>query len=376
MDTETTVEDLTADPHPHHHRWRASAPIVWVDALGGWVVTERDTAVRVMRDAASFTVDDPRFTTGQVVGPSMLSIDGVEHERHRRPFAAAFRDAGLRARLTEHAQAAARSLVEDVRPRGGGDLRAALAGPLAVSVMSEALELDASVDEVRSVYQAIVAAVESRSAGRADAPSGDAMARLTALVRAGLTSGSPVLVDALATLSFEEIVSNVAVVLFGGVETTEDSIATALWYLLGDRETREQATADPSRLGAIADEAMRLEPAAVRVDRYATRDVTLVGTEIRAGDLVIVSLAGANRDPDVFDHPDDFSPGRPAARHHVTFALGPHACIAGHVARIEVIAAMRAVLEGLPGVRLDAGAVAPTGLVFRRPERVPAVWDG
>ena len=63
----------------------------WVPALDGWLVTRRDLCIEVMRDAERFTVDDPRFSTAQVVGPSMLSLDGAEHRRHRDPFAAAFR---------------------------------------------------------------------------------------------------------------------------------------------------------------------------------------------------------------------------------------------------------------------------------------------
>ena len=74
-------------------RWPTSAtvePVSWVPALDGWLVTRRDLCIEVMRDAPRFTVDDARFSTGRVVGPSMLSLDGDEHRRHRDPFARAF----------------------------------------------------------------------------------------------------------------------------------------------------------------------------------------------------------------------------------------------------------------------------------------------
>ena len=80
---------LQEDPHPVLHELRARAPVAWVEALGGWVVLTRELCLRVMRDAATFTVDDPRFSTARVVGPSMLSTDGEEHARHRAPFARA-----------------------------------------------------------------------------------------------------------------------------------------------------------------------------------------------------------------------------------------------------------------------------------------------
>ena len=79
----TTLAELEADPHP---ALAALRPVGWVEALGGWVVASRELAMRVMRDPETFTVDDPRFSTAQVVGPSMLSLDGVAHGEHRTPF--------------------------------------------------------------------------------------------------------------------------------------------------------------------------------------------------------------------------------------------------------------------------------------------------
>ena len=79
------------DAHALLARLRERAPLAWVPALGGWLVLRRDVALHVMGDAATFTVDDPRFSTGRVVGPSMLTLDGGEHQRHRAPFARPFR---------------------------------------------------------------------------------------------------------------------------------------------------------------------------------------------------------------------------------------------------------------------------------------------
>ena len=63
--------------------------MAWVPALDAFLVTGWAAAVEVLRDPATFTVDDPRFSTARVVGPSMLSIDGAEHTRHRDPFVGA-----------------------------------------------------------------------------------------------------------------------------------------------------------------------------------------------------------------------------------------------------------------------------------------------
>jgi hypothetical protein len=79
---------------------------LWVPALAGWLVTRRDLALHVMRDSATFTVDDPRFSTGQVVGPSMLTLDGAEHaataNRLRRPPASTRREHAIKAARRAH----------------------------------------------------------------------------------------------------------------------------------------------------------------------------------------------------------------------------------------------------------------------------------
>src|SRR5919206_1546230 len=95
-----TLEELEADPHPLLARLREAEPVSWLPALDGWLVTSRELALRAMRDADAFTVDDPRFSTGQVVGPSMLTLDGDEHARHRAPFARPFRLDAVRERFT------------------------------------------------------------------------------------------------------------------------------------------------------------------------------------------------------------------------------------------------------------------------------------
>ena len=89
-----TLRELEEDPHPRLARLRAAEPVSWLAVLGGWLVTRYDLAVRVMRDPTTFTVDDPRFSTSRVVGPSMLSLDGADHARHREPFAHPFRSHG------------------------------------------------------------------------------------------------------------------------------------------------------------------------------------------------------------------------------------------------------------------------------------------
>jgi cytochrome P450 len=176
-------------------------------------------------------------------------------------------------------------------------------------------------------------------------------------------------------LSTGEIVSNAAVLMFGGIETTEGMISNVILHLLSHPDQLALVSADPGLVPDAVEESLRLEPAAAVVDRYAARDLRIGTARVRRGDLVTVSLAGAGRDPAVFADPDVFDVRRPNARLHLAFAHGPHFCLGAHLARLESQAAVRAVLS-LPGLRLDPDhPSAPRGLVFRKPPALRVRWQ-
>lgn len=372
--TDVVVADLSKDPYPTLHRLRANTPVAWVDELDAWLVTSHRLCSEVMFDPGTFTVDDPRFSTQQVIGPSMLSLDGLEHRRHRDPFAPPFRAGAIR-ELETFTRTVARDLVAAVAADGAGDLRARVAGPLAVAVMARVLDLDVDTSEVLSWYQDIVDAVHAVTGGAEVPESGRrAFAELKSAVERN-SSASSLLgpVERGGSLDVDEIVSNVAVLLFGGIVTSESSTAIAFRYLLADPDLIAMIDSDRTLIRPFVEESLRLEPSAAAVDRYATRDVSLDGAEISAGDLVRVSLSAANRDPEVFPQPDRLDLERDNHGKGLTFARGPHACLGIHLARLEAVAAVDAFVAHGGGVK--PGELDPiTGLVFRAPETVQARW--
>jgi cytochrome P450 len=369
-----TLADLEQDPHAALARIR---PVAWVEALGGWVVAGRELAMQVMRDPATFTVDDPRFSTAQVVGPSMLSLDDPAHAQHREPFEHPFGLAQTRARFTAFVGAETDRLVSAL-DGGSTDLRRTVAGPLSVAVVAYSLGLPSTeAARVLKWYEAISASVSGVSAGRPVTAAGAAaFAKLHAHVASGINHGDSLIREASrAGLRTDEVVANAAVLMFGGIETTEGMITNTLLHLLTNREQLDLVLADLDLLPNAIEESLRLEPAAAVVDRYATRDVSLAGAEISRGDLVTVSLAGANRDPAVFGDPDRYDVRRSNARRHLAFASGPHICLGMHLARLEAQVVVNALLTRLPDLRLDpAGSPPPHGLVFRKPSALNVRW--
>ena len=376
-----TLEDFDA-PYALLARLREREPVAWVAVLEGWLVTRRDLAMQVMNDAATFTVDDPRFSTGRVVGPSMLTLDGGEHRRHRAPFAGPFRLEAVRERFRALVAEETERLIDAIEPAGRAELRRSFAGPLAAAVVMHALGLRGTSPEVvLGWYDGIVGAVDELTKGRPLSDRGQAsFARLRDALgpaldgEAGDSLVAAVAQDA-AGLEREQVVSNAAVLMFGGIETTEGMIANAVLHLLAHPDQRARLDADPQLLAGAIEESLRLEPAAAVLDRYATRDVELGGAAIRRGDLVRVSVTAANRDPAEFPDPDRFDIARPNAARHLAFARGPHVCIGMHLARLEAHTAVGRLLTRLPGLRLDPDhPAAPRGLVFRKPPELRVLW--
>jgi cytochrome P450 len=395
--TSVTLADLEADPHPALATLRAAGPACWVPVLGAWLVTGYDLALEVLRDTRTFTVDDPRFSTAKVVGPSMLSLDGAQHVRHRGPFTRPFRLDEVRARLASFTRAEAERLVSVIRPAGEAELRRAVAAPLAVAVMAEALGLaETDPAQILAWYDGIVAAVQAEAALQAGAAA-QAEAAAEAEAPNNASTGTTAFAELAASLheviaapgrhsmlaeaagggplTETEVISNAAVLMFGGIETTEGMIANVMLHLLAHPGELRLVDADKALIPAAVEESLRLEPAAAVVDRYSTRDVQLAGQQIRAGDQVTVSIAAANRDPGIFAAPDRFQVRRPNAAKHLAFAHGPHFCLGAHLARLEARTAVQAMLDGLPGLRLDPRhPSAPRGLVFRKPPDLRACW--
>lgn len=340
--------------------------IWWRDDLGGWETQTRQSAIDVMRDAELFTVDDPRFTTGQVIGRSMLSTDGPEHIAQRQPFVSPFDRSVTREVHRPQMRSLAHALVTSIRHLGRVDLRAVLTGPLATAAIVTALGMKTSVVQMRSWYQAIVESIDELSQGQVPAPS-DAVTDLGVAIEEAAADPTTML----HAIDGPNLVANTMVVLFGAIETGDGMIANLLWHLLTNPMAMDQIREDGA-LGRALEESLRLEPAAGRVDRFATRDVSVGGVDIKQGDLVVVSLRHANRDPEVFQDPDTFKLDRPNARRHVSFAVGPHACLGAHFARAEATEAVAAVLA-LPGLSLVSDD-SPSGLIFRKPESLTVTW--
>ena len=177
-------------------------------------------------------------------------------------------------------------------------------------------------------------------------------------------------------LSDDEIYPFLLLLLPAGAETTYRSSSNLLFGLLSHQDQLDAVRADRGLVPQAIEEALRWEIPLLTVARTATEEVELGGVHIPAGGFVAVSLGAANRDPERYAEPDAFDIFRSAAP-HMSFGDGAHKCLGMHLARLEMRVLLNAVLDRLPGLRLDPGADDPHihGLIFRSPPNLPVRFD-
>ena len=393
-----TIEALADDPYPIFHELRAAEPVTWSPALGMWLLTRRDDIVRVLADWGRFTTDSPASTIRDIFGSHMLTTDGDEQIRYKRRFIGPFRRGRLEANLLDTVQGVLDELMGELgaeasAENGGGraDLRTRVARPLSVRSICRVLGLPESDGPMLLAwYDRFAAALENFAGDPAVRARGKGATRefseyVTPFLQGGREVPEGSMIAALRSdhdpLSQEEMVANLLLVLFGGIETTESMIGNALWAALSHPEVADRLAAEcgagadragGALLASVIEESMRWEPAVQSCMRFATEDVEVRGVPIARGETVHCFLGAANRDPAHFPEPDRFDPARPNARDHLAFGAGRHFCLGASLARIEAEQALARVFGGLQGLRLDEERPSrPHGHEFRTP---PTLW--
>ena len=164
-----------------------------------------------------------------------------------------------------------------------------------------------------------------------------------------------------------QVLSVVSQLFVGGNETTTSLITNAVWRLLEDPARWRTLANNPDLIDSAIEESLRYDPPVLGLYRTVTRDVVLRGVSIPADSKVMLNYAAANRDPEVFDAPNEFRLDRPSQR-HLSFGLGVHFCLGTQLARLEARTALSSLLKRYPELALvnDGERIAPFFLWGRR----------
>jgi cytochrome P450 len=383
---------IRADPYPLFDQLRTASPVPMLDGMLMVAGRHRDCAAVLRHPNASSertrSVLAPPDAAAR--GLSFLSLDPPDHTRLRRLVSAAFTPrvvAGLRPRIS----AFVHQLLTRVAADGRMDVVADLAYPLPVQIISELLGVPPDDHERFRVWSGILARAldpqmadpdPERLAAARDARDGFAryfsqlITKRRAHPRADLLS---LLVHAESEgdkLTEDELVSTCVLLLVAGHETTANLIANAVLAMLRHPDQLDRLRVRPELVDACVEETLRYD-APVQLTTRATRGRLAVGdAEVPEGGLVLMLLAAANRDPDVFDRPDRFDITRPSVG-HLAFAAGIHFCLGAGLARLESAVALDAFARRVVAPRLaEAEVEYKVNINLRGPARLEVAFDG
>jgi cytochrome P450 len=388
-----------SDPYPLFAGIRADSPVLQVDYGAGsgrrsrldpkapkvlslFTVTSHELAQQVLTDNERFSSAGYATTIGQVMGRTILEMDPPEHLRHRALVARAFRARVLDRWSDAIIGATVNELIDAFALDGHADLVPQLTFPFPVRVIARILGLPEAdwprflrlstelIGLMRNWDRAVAASRELRGyfadiiADRRRHPRDDLVSQLIKAEVDGHRLGD------------DEIYPFLLLLLPAGAETTDRSSGNLLFGLLSRPGQLAEVRADRDLVPQAIEESLRWETPALTVARTATREVELGGVRIPSGGFVAVSLGAANRDPQRYLLPDIFDVFR-EDKQHLSFGDGVHKCLGMHLARLEMRILLNAVLDRLPGLRLDPGAEDPHihGLLFRSPPNLPVRFD-
>ena len=370
-------EQIIQDPHALYRRLRDNGPVrpaIMPDGLRVWVVSGYTEAKALLADPRlkkdvlrmselfaewiTATGGTPgESPSGELLRFHMLNSDPSDHTRLRKLVNKAF-TARTVARLRPRIEQITDELLDAMAAQRSVDLLDAFAYPLPITVICELLGIPESErgefrdwsttllnsgpqddlhDAARAMAGYLTALVESKRA----APTQDLLSDLVHVSDEG------------DQLSHEELVAMAFLLLVAGHETTVNLIGNSVLALLRHPEQLARLRADPSLLPGAVEEFLRFDgPINLATLRFTAEAVPVGDVEIPAGEFVLVSLVGANRDGERFADPDRLDVTRPTGG-HLAFGHGIHYCVGAPLARLEAEVALGRLLARFPSIEVD-----------------------
>ncbi|BBX05146.1 cytochrome [Mycolicibacterium moriokaense] len=313
--------------------------------------------------------------------PSMLSVEPPQHTRYRKLVSSVFTPRAVAA-LRDRVQESANEILEGLTDAGTTDIVDRYCSQLPVTVIGDILgvpedarprilefgELGAPSLDIGLTwrqYQTVNRGIEGFSDWLTNHlrtlhrnPGDDLMSQI--ILASEDADGGP--------LTERELLATAGLVLAAGFETTVNLLGNGIRMLLETPEHLETLAARPELWPTAVEEILRLDSPVQLSARIATKDSDVAGVTVRRGKAVIIYLAGANRDPKVFDDPHRFDIERQNAGKHLSFSGGRHFCLGAALARAEGEVGLRTFFERFPDARLAGGG-------SRRQTRVLRGWS-
>lgn len=382
------------DPYPRMHELRAGGSVIagsYREKMGHpcfygdvpkFSVLGAKAAEEVLMDSGRFSNSGYRPTLGMTFGMGSIStLDNPEHSRWRRIFQKIFLPQYVKTWGDTIVDPVVDGLMQKFFPRGEADLVEEFTLRYPFEVIYHQLDLPAS--DVRTFQRLAIGQTDYVNMAKAQEAGVKLGEYFKALIEARRAEPGEDLVSMLASTEAEgEYLPELVLVSFlrqlmnAAGDTTYRGTSVMLSALLQNPDQLEAIRQNRDLIPAAIEEALRWDGPVTAQLRVATEDTELGGVKIPAGAYVDVVAGAANRDPEIYDDPDAFNIHRKRQSHY-SFSRGAHLCVGQHLARVEMTRALNAIIDKLPGLRLDPDKPAPEirGLMMRVPASIHVRFD-
>src|ERR1700722_1041243 len=363
--------DFHEDPYPYYQRLRDEAPLYHNEELGFWALSRHSDVHKGFRNSTTLSNRDGVSLDPVSRGPhasktmSLLAMDDPAHLRLRTLVSKGFtprRIRELEPRVTELAVQHLDATLEKAAS-GPVDYVAEFAGKLPMDVISELMGVpSADRDRIRAMADGVM----HREDGVNDVPASAIEASINLIVyyqemiaerrRKPTDDLTSALLDAEIDgdqLTDEEILGFMFLMVIAGNETTTKLLANAAFWGHKNPDQLAPVYADPSLVPLWVEETLRYDTSSQILARTVSSELTLYGTTIPEGDVLLLLPGSAHRDERVFDNPDDYVIGRDIGPRLLSFGSGAHFCLGAHLARMEARVALTELVKRIRGYEVD-----------------------
>jgi len=344
---------MIENPYPSYARWQSEQPIWRAEDTGQWILTRHDDIRSVLRNSADYSSK----AMGEQGNPlPLLTDDPPKHTQLRKLVDRAFTMRMLKL-MEDWVAELAEQMVSELAEDQPLDIVQALTIPLPVAVISKMMGIPQDrADDFKRWSDALTGTLAGVSLEDRQNDIFEMATFFQTLIPVRREHPGDDLVSAVVNADIDgerltdaEIVGFSILLLIAGNETTTNLLGNLFNVVLDRPEIWSELVANPDLIDAAVEETLRFDAPVRFLMRKAIRPMNYYGQDVAVGENVTVVMAAANRDPSIYENPDEFRLDRPRNHHH-TFGFGVHFCIGAPLARMEARLTLRSLLKRFPTI--------------------------